>query len=586
MAKMSITEVLNKKYLTDSSLAQQLVAGTLTLADRVIKDHIHQVGAYQEIYGPSNEIWYTTTDGEIYDLGGIIERLSRAGATYNGPAVVSNVFDEGKQMWHMTFSSNVTVLGDADTKTMTINGPLFVSNHDLGVVCNVKTIILPESVTRIGVAAFEGCTGLTSIEISNNVTSIGNYAFYKCISLTSVTIPDSVTSIGDWAFNLCNGLDIIICKSTTPPAIGNGAFDDTNDCPIYVPSQSVDAYKESWSEYADGIVGLLNNNQVEYSANEQLTIKDGVDYIDHTFDNGVGLVTFSHDLTTLEVNWFDNTFESVIEGNITSLTLPNGVSSIEMSALSGAGEVYYEGTQKECARINKSSLDGTGVDVYHCFDGKVAEGYQANFVNPWFFLDRAEWLKDLVGVKELRDIMEIISSVKIDEHPMTAGEFITTLVNGTKDIPGLSTYGFTVDTLEVQRVTCPLAKHTESGHFISIVKATDYAQLDLAHTAFVAVNESLDPDYMYILFSDINIPDDPVNVTIGRENEPSEQVSLDPNQTYAEQGYEGYYSQNTYDSSPDVNQNDIDFLVDNNNPSDGDIIYDYCHDTYGPEPAE
>ena len=64
MAKMTIEEVLNNKYLTDSSLAQQLVEGTLTLDDQIIKDHIHQTGAYAEIYG-SNEV--TTVNEPVAD---------------------------------------------------------------------------------------------------------------------------------------------------------------------------------------------------------------------------------------------------------------------------------------------------------------------------------------------------------------------------------------------------------------------------------------------------------------------------------------------------------------------------------------
>ena len=43
-----------------------------------------------------NKIWYTTTDGEIYDIKSIIEMLINEGATYNGPDIVSNVFDEEK----------------------------------------------------------------------------------------------------------------------------------------------------------------------------------------------------------------------------------------------------------------------------------------------------------------------------------------------------------------------------------------------------------------------------------------------------------------------------------------------------------
>ena len=59
------------------------------------------------------------------------------------------------------------------------------------------------SVTSIGVSAFAGCSGLTSVAIGNSVTSIGNYAFGNCSGLTSVTIPNSVTSIESDAFWQC-----------------------------------------------------------------------------------------------------------------------------------------------------------------------------------------------------------------------------------------------------------------------------------------------------------------------------------------------------------------------------------------------
>lgn len=57
-------------------------------------------------------------------------------------------------------------------------------------------------VTSIGSAAFYGCSGMTSIIISNYVTSIGQYAFRNCFGLTSITIPNSVTSIDKSAFFL------------------------------------------------------------------------------------------------------------------------------------------------------------------------------------------------------------------------------------------------------------------------------------------------------------------------------------------------------------------------------------------------
>ena len=63
-------------------------------------------------------------------------------------------------------------------------------------ISGCKNTIIPNNVTEIGVAAFEGCTGLTSIVIPNSVTEIGGSAFCGCKGLTSIEIPNSVTEIG------------------------------------------------------------------------------------------------------------------------------------------------------------------------------------------------------------------------------------------------------------------------------------------------------------------------------------------------------------------------------------------------------
>ena len=70
----------------------------------------------------------------------------------------------------------------------------------------IQDLTIPNSVTKIGNYAFDGCSGLTSVTIPNSVTEIGNRAFYGCSGLTSVTIPNSVTSIGYSAFAGCSGL--------------------------------------------------------------------------------------------------------------------------------------------------------------------------------------------------------------------------------------------------------------------------------------------------------------------------------------------------------------------------------------------
>ena len=88
---------------------------------------------------------------------------------------------------------------------------------------NALTITLDDGITVIGIAAFSGCTGLSSITIPDSVTSIAQDAFNRCTGLTSVTFGNGLASIGQQVFSGCTGLtDLTIPDSVT--TIGRDAF--------------------------------------------------------------------------------------------------------------------------------------------------------------------------------------------------------------------------------------------------------------------------------------------------------------------------------------------------------------------------
>ncbi len=88
-----------------------------------------------------------------------------------------------------------------------------------------------DQVTEIGIYAFSGCKGLTSVTIPAGVKKIGDWTFYDCTGLTSVTIQEGVKEIGSSAFSDCTGLtSVTIPKSVT--AIRKSIFE--NSCPAII----------------------------------------------------------------------------------------------------------------------------------------------------------------------------------------------------------------------------------------------------------------------------------------------------------------------------------------------------------------
>ena len=194
-------------------------------------------------------------------------------------SIVAYTFSDCKSLTSVTIPDSVTSIGDDAFFGCTSLTSIYIT--DIAAWCNISfgnyasnplyyagnlylnnelvtDLIIPDGVTKIVSYAFRNCDSLTSVTIGYGVTSIGSLAFSYCTSLTSVTIPDSVTSIGYEAFMYCDSLKAVYCKPTTPPTGGYEMFDGNAwDRQIYVPTESVDAYKsaECWSDYANYFEG-------------------------------------------------------------------------------------------------------------------------------------------------------------------------------------------------------------------------------------------------------------------------------------------------------------------------------------------
>lgn len=258
------------------------------------------------LIGASREIRYTSSDGKIVtpytsvcDANVISNHYSdgQGVITFDGPVTKINdyAFFTCGTLTSITIPEGVTSIGCASfydcSELASISIPKGVTSIGEGDslygtferCSSLVSITIPEGVTHITYRTFETCLNLSSISIPEGVTSIGAWAFWECMNLRSITLPQTlksieeeaflsdffsaitipagVTSIADGAFSNCNRMTSIKILAPIPPAGGSGMFDsydsygDTNNCPIYVPAGSVDAYKAApfWNQYADRI---------------------------------------------------------------------------------------------------------------------------------------------------------------------------------------------------------------------------------------------------------------------------------------------------------------------------------------------
>ena len=151
----------------------------------------------------------------------------------------------------------------ADISNLETLGPrVFMNCYNLS--GSLTEIRLPFLKGTLGENAFSNSSvtkvlNLGSVSIIGAGNSPYQYGpFHGCKKLTEVILPATVTSIGFATFRNCTALQYVKLFATVPPTLGDNTFDNTNNCPIYVPTTSLNIYKttDGWSKYASRIQAI------------------------------------------------------------------------------------------------------------------------------------------------------------------------------------------------------------------------------------------------------------------------------------------------------------------------------------------
>ena len=212
-----------------------------------------------EIWGKNNSpvrVYYHIEDGvlrtsctrgkEFAAQGGWTSYWTSPGSRYFNPAGVGSYFDAGAGAGGAIVPIYTYTLDDANRATITgysgnataLYIPDEIDGHEVVAIgdrafqnrTDLRTVMIPDSVTEIEAYSFNNCTNLSNVTLSKSLKYMGGRAFGSCEKITQIEIPKSLDNCGNSGyasyhgpFGACSGLKKITFEEGTTE-ISSGLF--------------------------------------------------------------------------------------------------------------------------------------------------------------------------------------------------------------------------------------------------------------------------------------------------------------------------------------------------------------------------
>ena len=198
-----------------------LMAG---LGSRVQAQDIEANGIFYNIISDTQvEVTSAWHDGVNQYRGCIIlpEKVYCDGVNYDVAAIASRAFWQS-HVTEIQIPNSITRIGDAafadaeDLQSITLPLGLKAVSKFMLAGTAVRNVVIPEGVTDIGTGAFEDCSALQAIFLPASLITIGSRAFSYCSNLQEI-YSDAATpplTMDDDAFEGCSGVHVMLADAS------------------------------------------------------------------------------------------------------------------------------------------------------------------------------------------------------------------------------------------------------------------------------------------------------------------------------------------------------------------------------------